>query len=110
MRIKQISRCIIWLPGNDRVGETVKQSAPASFLCLALLSCVALAARAMATDNRRYQSALGKRKGADHARPKRRQAWGLRARTCGAAATGAWAARNTMRLRRGNGSRSSVCS
>lgn len=31
-------------------------------------------------------------------RAQRRQAWGLRARTGGAAATEAWAARNTMRL------------
>ena len=41
---------------------------------------------------------LKERKGINNARPKRRQAWGLRgARTCGAAATAAWAARNTMR-------------
>jgi len=40
---------------------------------------------------------LEERKGINNARPKRRQAWGLRARTYGAAATGAWAARNTMR-------------
>ena len=52
---------------------------------------------------------LKERKWINHSRPKRRQAWGLRARTCGAAATGAWAARNTMRLRRGIESTSNVC-
>ena len=53
---------------------------------------------------------LKERKWISHARLKRRQAWGLRARTCGAAATGAWAARNTMRLRRGIEGQSSLCS
>ena len=54
---------------------------------------------------------LKERKGINNARPKRRQEWGLRgARTCGAAATAAWAARNTMRLRCWIEGQSSLCS
>ena len=52
---------------------------------------------------------LTERKGINYARPKLDKHGGFAPRTCVAAATGPWAARNAMRLRRWTASRTGIC-